>query len=259
MENEPSSKYNLLNMESTEVIMSTTEALEKITLLLENTVQIEDDLELTILDPLGLRKRIEEVVRIAALGEEPYRSTARWLIRECAIELGIIPASIHDFYLARGRGEIRDDFTVPAINLRFIPFYAAKAVFCASSEIDAKALIFEIARSEIGYTSQRPSEYASCILGAAIAEGYQGPVFLQGDHYQISAKKYQQNAEQEFEAVQNLALESIRAGFFNIDIDTSTLVDLSKSTIPEQQEINYRLSSELASYIRSHEPEGVTV
>lgn len=242
-----------------EVIMSTTAALEKIVLLLENTVQIDDDMKVTIQDPLGLRKRIEEVVWIAVLGEEPYRSTARWLIRECAIESGIIPASIHDFYLACGRGDVREDFTVPAINLRFIPFYAAKAVFRASSKIDAKALIFEIARSEIGYTSQRPSEYTSCVLAAAIAEGYQGPVFLQGDHYQISAKKYNLDSEQELEAVRNLALESIRAGFFNIDIDTSTLVDLSKSTIPEQQEINYRLSSELAAYIRSHEPEGVTI
>jgi hypothetical protein len=32
-------------------------------------------------------------------------------------------------------------------------------------------MIFEIARSEMGYTDQRPAEYAANILAAAIAEG----------------------------------------------------------------------------------------
>jgi hypothetical protein len=236
-----------------------TRSLEKVTYLLANTVQVKDGQKINILDPKGLQEKIEQVVRMAVLGEEPERSTARWLVRECALQAGIIPSSIHDFYLARGRGDIREDFTVPAINLRFIPFYAAKAVFRACSQIDAKALIFEIARSEIGYTSQRPAEYASCILGAAIAEGYQGPIFIQGDHYQVSAKKYALDAEGEMDLIRNLATESIQAGFYNIDIDTSTLVDLSKSTIPEQQEVNFTLSSELAFHIRSHEPEGITI
>jgi hypothetical protein len=35
-------------------------------------------------------------------------------------------------------------------------------------------MIFEIARSEMNYCALRPSEYATCILGAAIAEGYVG-------------------------------------------------------------------------------------
>ncbi len=239
--------------------MSTTTSLDKVALLLATTVRVEDGVNIKILDPKGLQEKIEEVVRVAVIGEEPDRSSAQWLIRECANEMGIFPSSIHDFYLARGRGEIRDNFTVPAINLRAIPFYAAKAVFRACSQVDAKALIFEIARSEIGYTSQRPAEYASCVLGAAIAEGYRGPVFIQGDHYQVSAKKYAIDGEEELNIIRNLAHESIQAGFFNIDIDTSTLVDLSKSTIPEQQRVNFTLSSEFATYIRSQEPEGVTI
>jgi fructose/tagatose bisphosphate aldolase len=239
--------------------MPNTKALEGLLALLNNAVHLDSNLKLTIPEPETLRKSISEVVKVAVLGDEPDRSTARWLIRECALEAGIIPASIHDLYLARGRGEIRDDFTVPAINLRFIPFYAAKAVFRASREIEAKAIIFELARSEMGYTAQRPSEYVSCILGAAIAEGYQGPVFLQGDHFQVSAKRYEVEADQELDTIRSLALESIQAGFYNIDIDTSTLVDLSKATIPEQQKLNYTLSAELAAFIREHEPENVTV
>jgi len=252
-------KYNLEDKNAMEVIMSTTAALEKIARLLGDSIQLQDRSKVIVRDPKQLRQKIEPVVRAAVLGEESDRSIACWLVRECALASGVIPSSIHDFYLARGRGEIRDDFTVPAINLRAIPFYAAKAVFRACQQVEAKALIFEIARSEIGYSAQRPSEYATCILGGAIAEGYQGPVFIQGDHYQVSAKKYAVDPEGELGTIRNLALESMKAGFFNIDIDTSTLVDLSQSTIPAQQETNYSLSAELAAFIRAHEPERITI
>ena len=40
-------------------------------------------------------------------------------------------------------------------------------------------------------------------------------------------------------AVKQLAREAIAAGFYNIDVDTSTLVDLSKPTLAEQQRLNY--------------------
>ncbi len=145
------------------------------------------------------------------------------------------------------------------MNLRALSFHAARAVFRAALRQDAAAIIFEIARSEIGYTEQRPAEYATSVLAAAIAEGYAGPVFIQGDHFQISASRYGADAETETEAVRSLTAEAIEAGFFNIDIDTSTLVDLSRATVPEQQEINANLSASLAAFIRSREPRGVTV
>jgi fructose/tagatose bisphosphate aldolase len=161
--------------------------------------------------------------------------------------------------MARGRGEVPPTFTVPAMNLRSLSFHAARAVFRAAKEIDAGAILFEIARSEIGYTDQRPSEYATNVLAAAIAEGYRGPVFIQGDHFQVSSKRYESNPGDELQAVRDLTLEAIQAGFFNIDVDTSTLVDLSKESISEQQALNTRLTSELTAYIRSLEPRGVTV
>lgn len=222
-------------------------------------IQIDDDLKVTIQNSTELRGGIEELVRVAVLGKDPEKSLARWLIRTCAVHSGAIPASIHNLYVARGRGEVRDDFTVPAINLRAISYYAARAVFKAAEEIDARALIFEIARSEIGYTDQRPGEYASCILGAAVAEGFQGPVFIQGDHFQVSASRHIKDPESELETIRSLCKEAVDAGFYNIDIDTSTLVDLNQPTVPEQQMTNYSLSAELAAYVRKLEPAGVTV
>ena len=52
---------------------------------------------------------------------------------------------------------------------------------------------------------------------------------------------------------------AIDAGYRNIDIDSSTLVDLSKSTVDEQQGENYRRAAELTELIRTLESDGVTV
>jgi fructose/tagatose bisphosphate aldolase len=145
------------------------------------------------------------------------------------------------------------------MNLRALAFDAARAVFRAAIPIDAGAFIFEIARSEMGYTDQRPAEYVTSILAAAVAEGYKGPVFIQGDHYQVSAKRFASDKETELQAVRDLIVESLAAGFFNIDIDTSTQVDLTKTSVPEQQYLNTTLSAMYTAFIRAHEPAGVTV
>ena len=65
--------------------------------------------------------------------------------------------------------------------------------------------------------------------------------------------------EAEVRAVKDLIWEAIDAGFYNIDIDTSTLVDLKQPTILEQQRINYSLAAELTTMIRDLEPAGITI
>ena len=103
------------------------------------------------------------------------RGTARWImLRSLAATAGIRPASIHDLYLAMGRGEA-GGFTVPAINVRAMAYDTARAVIRAAKKLNAGAFIFEIARSEIGYTEQRPHEYAAVVLGAALREGFTRP------------------------------------------------------------------------------------
>ncbi|MDA1329607.1 MAG: class II fructose-bisphosphate aldolase [Chloroflexi bacterium] len=218
---------------------------------------INDKIE--IQDEPSVRRHISILVAAAALEEGEKAAWARYLVRLIALELGAIPASIHELYMARGRGAVPPSFTVPAMNLRALSFDAARAVFRIAQKIKAGAFVFEIARSEIGYTMQRPAEYAANILGAAIAEGYQGPVFIQGDHFQVSATRYQQDPDTELDTVRALIREALEAGFFNIDVDTSTLVDLSKSTVSEQQQLNASLSAMFTHYIRKHEPDGLYV
>ncbi len=202
---------------------------------------------------------IDHLVRVAVFEPDvDVRDAARWLIGEAGAALGIVPASIHDLYMARGRGDVAG-FTVPAMNIRAMAYDSGRALFAAARDLDVGALICEIARSEIGYTDQRPAEYVAVMTAAAIREGWSGPLFIQGDHFQINAKKYRADPEPEVRAVRDLILEAIAAGFYNIDVDTSTLVDLSKDSLEEQQAVNYRLSAELTAFIRRHEPEGVTI
>ncbi|MEZ4413589.1 MAG: class II fructose-bisphosphate aldolase [Gemmatimonadales bacterium] len=200
----------------------------------------------------------DALVRQAVFGDEPEREAARWLLWELGQATGARPASIHDLYLARGRGECAG-FTVPAINVRMLAYDMARAVFRAALAGKAGAIILEIARSEIAYTAQRPDEYVAVIIGAALREGYTLPLFIQGDHCQVNAKKYAASPEGEVGEVKKLIAEEVAAGFYNIDVDTSTLVDLARPTLEEQQRDNFERCAEITAFIREREPEGITV
>lgn len=234
--------------------MSTNEK-QKIINLLEGSISFENG-GVRVNDQQLLRQSIYKLAEASAFGSGSEAGHARYFVRLIANALGIFPASINELYLARGRGEVPSTFTVPAINLRAMTFDAAGSVFRAAMAVDAAALIFEIARSEMNYTDQRPAEYVTSVLAAAIKEGYRGPVFIQGDHFQVSAKRFTANPDAEIQAVKDLIDEAVAAGFYNIDIDTSTLVDLTKSTVREQQYLNTSLSAMFTAYIRSLEPKG---
>lgn len=218
-----------------------------------------DGTRVTVRDTSALAtSKMDTLVRAAVFGDERTREHARWLIWEIGQAVGVQAASIHDLYVARGRGECAG-FTVPAMNIRGRSYDTMRAVFRVARKRNAGAFIFEIARSEIAYTEQRPAEYTAVALAAALREGFRGPVFLQGDHFQVNHKKYAADPVTEVESVKMLAKEGVAAGFYNIDLDTSTLVDLSHATLAAQQRLNYEVGVELAAYVRGLEPAGVTV
>ncbi|MEA2723574.1 MAG: fructose-bisphosphate aldolase, class [Gemmatimonadales bacterium] len=200
----------------------------------------------------------DRLVWQAVFGTGDEREAARWLIWELGQITGARPASINDLYLARGRGEC-GGFTVPAINVRMMAYDTARAIFRTARAGKAGAIILEIARSEIAYTEQRPAEYVSVILAAALREGYTLPLFIQGDHCQVNHKKYQADPAGEVGEVKKLIAEEVGAGFYNIDVDTSTLVDLSHASLEAQQRLNYEHAAEITAFIRDQEPAGVTV
>jgi fructose/tagatose bisphosphate aldolase len=204
-------------------------------------------------------KYIQDLVFTATFsGDKKIKKAARVAILKLAKKAGVYPASINDLYMAFGKKKV-SGFTVPAFNVRTLTYDKARLIFQLGRRLKTNSFIFEIARSEMGYTDQEPDEYSTSILAAAVAEKYKGPVFIQGDHYQFKAKVFKETPEVEIKKIKELIKKSIEAGFYNIDIDASTLVDLEKKTENEQQKNNYEMTSLLTKYIRSIEPKGVKV
>ena len=227
---------------------------------LEGTATITD-VGLEVHDEDRLRGELMDDLAFAAVfGADDLRDAARWAIWSASQALGCGSASIHELYRARGAGAFDPTgFTVPAINVRAATYLTAHQAFAAALERDAATVIFEIAKSEMAYTDQRPAEYTAVILAAALRSGWRTPVFLQGDHFQFNATKWAADPGPELEGIRDLTREAIGAGFLNIDIDSSTLVDLSQPSVGEQQRVNAENTAELTRLIRSLEPEGVTI
>lgn len=225
---------------------------------LSNSVIVTNG-KVEVVDAEKLRSSaIDILIRDAVFGTEPVQQYARWLIWEIGQVLGARPASIHEFYIARGRDVWRDR-TVPAMNIRFTTYDTARAAFRAAKRGRVGAFIFEIARSEMSYTYQKPAEFSAALIAAAIKEGYKGPIFIQGDHFQVKGSLYRKNPDAALQEVKELIAEAVPAGYWNIDLDTSTLVTLDPESLDEQQYHNYLRSAELTKFVRDLEPEGVTI
>ena len=232
---------------------------EEILSAVNGILEIGDD-RVSVKDEGKVREVVDDLIYTAVFGNEREREFSRWLIRAVALDLGIVPSSIHDLYTkGMAREEIPFWFTVPAMNIRGMTYDVMRQIFKVAVERNVGAFILEIAKSEIGYTNQRPAEYTACVLAAAIKEGFRGPVFIQGDHFQFNAKRYAEDPEGELESIKALTKEAIEADFYNIDIDPSTLVDYSKPTLKEQQYHNYINTARMTAFIREIEPEGITV
>ena len=226
--------------------------------LMNGAVSIDDG-RVTVTDESALASpAMDALARAAVFGDQDSKDNARWLIWEIGQEVGVIPSSIHELYMARGRGET-GGYTVPAINVRGMSYDTARSIFRTARSLNAGAFLLEIARSEIAYTDQRPSEYVAVMTAAALREGWRAPIFIQGDHFQVNAKKFAVDPVAEVNNVKALAREAIAAGFYNIDVDTSTLVDLSKPDLDQQQRTNYETAADIATFVRNEQPKGVDI
>jgi fructose/tagatose bisphosphate aldolase len=234
------------------------ESIEDLRAATTGLLAIQDD-RVAILDREAVRGDfIERLVRTGIFPEGEVREAARWLVRATAEAMNIFPASINDVYMAAGQNAYRN-ITTPAMNIRTLTFDMARTIFRVAQRTGTGSFIFEIARSEMSYSWQRPADYTAAVLGAAISAGWRGPVFIQGDHFQFARSKFQTDPMAETNAVRKLADEAIRAGFYNIDIDASTLVDIEQDDLVEQQRNNYEQTAEILEYIRAHQPYGITV
>ena len=226
---------------------------------LKGVVEISDG-AVKVIAPKHVRGAlIDHLITTAVFHEKAdLRGTCRWIIKMIAPQLDIHLCSIQPLYNAMGRGQC-DRFTVPAVNVRGMAYDTARALFRAARSNRVGAFILEIAKSEMVYTDQSPAEYVAVIIAAAIQEGFSGPLFIQGDHFQANMKRFRENRQKEVASLRTLIQQAITAGFFNIDLDSSTLVDLSVPDVVEQQRNNFEVAADLTAYIRSLEPQGITI
>ncbi len=201
---------------------------------------------------------IDRWAETAALAEPEVRQVAIWAIREAALAAGIVPSSVQELYLARA-AEKWSGSTVPAMNLRGWTYHTCRAVFRAAKALDSKLFIFEQAVGEWAYAEQHPFEYTAGVLAAALREGHTGAVFLQADHDQINAKAYAKDAGAERDRLETIMRTQIDAGYYNIDIDASTVVDLDLKTVEDQQRLNAEITAHFTKFVRALEPKGVTI
>lgn len=145
-------------------------------------------------------------------------------------------ASIYNLYQKIAKGELAN-FSTPAFNLRVLTFDCAKALFRVAKKFRTNLFIIELAQSEIDYTKQGPKDFAENILKAAKKEGYQEQIFLQADHFRPNV------------GLEKLIKQSIKAGFYNIDIDCSGLL-LSENI----KKTNYYID-----FIKAHQPKGIEI
>lgn len=227
---------------------------------LKGSLRLAADGSLTVTNADLLRTSGAAVIAWSAAfsADEATVKSAQWLARAAAARSGAYSASIAPLYAARAAMKY-EGLSVPAINLRSQVFDMARSALESAAKMDGAALIFELARSEQTYTFQRPIDYATSIYAAAIAAGWRGPLFIQGDHYQFVAKKYAAEPDAVTAEIARACRLAVDAGYRNIDIDASTLVDLAKDTVAEQQRVNVERSAEAAALIRSIEPSGVEI
>ncbi|NOZ26104.1 MAG: aldolase [Nitrospirae bacterium] len=228
-------------------------AVEKI----KEFVELKDG-AVVVKDRDGVRKVMDAAIYDAVFDPDEENKKAKLtFLKEVAKACGAVPSSIQGLYEEMGRNY--PGFTVPAINIRGLTYDVARVIFRKALQLNVGALIFEIARSEIGYTKQRPLEYSTVVLAAAVREGFEGPVFVQGDHFQLVRRYFLDNPDAETDYVRGLITEAVEAEFYNIDIDSSTLVDLDRPSVKEQQRPNFEKTAELAEHIRGIQPQGIDV
>lgn len=208
-----------------------------------------------IVDADELREVIDTLVYNALFHEnERLRYYLAWLLRRTAAGLAIYPASLHGLYRLAALGKT-PAFTAPAFNLRLLSYDAARSCFRAMNESQAGAVIFDLASDELD-GAIGPLEYATCVLGAAIREGYRGPVFMEGDAREQRASDESAHGD-EIDRLKGLADELLADGYFNLEFDLSPVEDLTAGNPVLAEQVGTMDAAELASYVRRIEPPGV--
>ena len=175
-----------------------------------------------------------------------------------AAAAGIYPASIQDLYEKIGQGQF-SGFTVPAMNLRGISYDMARAAFRAAIRTRSVPLFLRLPVPKWATPCKAPRNlppwYWPRLWLKVTRDRFLSRATICRSGVRISAPIRLKN----WTFVRSLIKESIDAGFYNIDIDASTLVDIDKKSLLDQQVNNGKVTAEMTQFIRSIQPKGITV
>ena len=185
--------------------------------------------------------------------DEATIAAARWIVWEASQALGARSASIQELYMARGRGR-GPRVHRPAINIRAQTFDMARTVSrppraATSARSSSSWPAASRPTRSSGRSTTRPR-----VLAGAIAAGWRGPGVHPGRPLPVQRQEVRRRPRGDDRGDPAGMPVAIDAGYRNIDIDCSTLVDLSKPTVDEQQRENYVRAAELTALIRSSSP-----
>lgn len=187
-------------------------------------------------------------LKTLVLGNLGERKVVYRQLLKLANDQGISLASTKELY--QKRKNLGGDLVIPAFNLRGMTFELACGIFQAAKELKTNFFIFEIARSELGYTQQRPYSYAGLVLAAALESDWQRPVYLQADHLQINPERYDNSLIREIHVVKKLLKAFLKAGFLSVDLDCSGLNNLKQEKPELLLKENLGMSLKLLRFLK---------
>ncbi len=130
---------------------------------------------------------------------------------------------------------------VMAANIRIQQCF--RGIIEAAKEMDA-AVLFEIAKSEIGYTDQSPDEFARVCRETVKASNSNIPYSIHGDHITIA-----ENTPTAIAAAEDLIKKEIDAGFTSFAIDASHNFDITAAKTIDQLAVNIKITTHFAKLI----------
>ena len=120
---------------------------------------------------------------------------------------------------------------------------SARGIMQAAQELDA-AVLFEIAKSEVGYTGQNAKDFYDNIVKTAQDVGFNMPYAIHADHITIKDTK-----PESYKGAEDLIKSELAAGFTSYAIDASHNFNLNATDVREQLKDNIDITKNLAKLI----------
>lgn len=228
----------------------------QLTGVLERAVEIHGN-RVEVLDADRLRTHTVEPLLYNSLfhPSERARDVCRWILREAAAAEGIHCTSLAGLYAALARG-LAPPVTVPLLRACVLPYDVARAVLRAARDHASEALAFAFGPEDASDTGLSVLDYASCVLAAALRERHGGPIFLRFGPLRVRSAAFALDAGAELSRLETLASDAVEAGFLNVHVDGSRLVDPGASTPLDKVALAAAVSGRLGAHVRGVRPRG---